>query len=462
MKKIPELWWLRRISLLLAVGLSTILSFHRAADAGFPVERIDLPNGLVVLVSEEHSLPFVTLNLLVDSGAWRDPPGKAGLANLTAESLLLGTQKHPASEINEILDFMGASLEVSCGYDFAVVSLKTLKKELDQGFDLFMEAVTQPAFLEAEVQREKERILGNIQSEIDDPTEHAQKLFREIVFVESPYSKPVEGTEKTLTVLDRDSVLDFYRTYYRPNISILSIVGQITLQEVKDRLVPRLSVWPNADIPERAIQTRFAGGSKTKKEDRPISQANIVLGHEGIRRSSPDYYAVTVMNRILGGGGLSSRLMEKIRIQKGLAYSIYSTFLAHKFPGTFQVVLQTAKASAPEAVRLVLEEMKRIQRNQVSEQELETAKKYLIGSFPLRLDTQAKVAAFLAQAVYYNLGLDYPDRYPSLIRAVSREDVLQAAKKYLHPDSYVLTIVGNLEEIEKGGDGSRSELEPKR
>lgn len=437
---------MRNILICLLSGIALFI-FGGSSHAIPPVERIVLSNGLVLLVSEEHSLPFVTLELIMDAGAWRDSPQKGGLANLTAESLLLGTTERTISETNEILDYMGTSLEASCGWDYASLSLKSLKKELDRGFAVFMETLTQPSFPEQELQREKGTILGAIESSKDDPMELARKKFREIVFVNSPYDHPVEGTENTLPPLTRDMVIEFYRTFYQPNTAILAVVGDITVQEVQEKMVPRLARWKGKQVPEMPVATKFAEGPKKSLTDRPITQANIVLGHGGIQRSNPDYYAVSVMNRILGGGGFSSRLLEAIRVKRGLAYSVHSAFLANKYPGFFQLTLQTRSSSASEAIRLALEEMERMKREMVSEQELKTAKEYLIGSFPLRLNTQSKLAAFISQAEYYRLGLDYPERYPSLIRSVTREDVLRVAREYLHPEKYILAVVGNLQEI---------------
>ena len=157
------------------------------------------------------------------------------------------------------------------------------------------------------------------------------------------------------------------------------------------------------------------------------------------------------MNYILGGGGFGSRLFEEIRVKRGLAYSVVSYFVSGKYPGSFQIRLQTRNASAREAISVLQEEMERIRGQLVSKKELEKAKRYLVGSFPLRLDTQAKLADFLTQIEYHGLGLDYGGRYPSYINAVTREDVLRVAKSYLHPENAILVIVGNLEEAGKGG-----------
>ncbi|MGZ3591982.1 MAG: M16 family metallopeptidase, partial [Thermodesulfobacteriota bacterium] len=233
---------------------------------------------------------------------------------------------------------------------------------------------------------------------------------------------------------------------YHPNNAILTIVGDITEQEIKAKLVPQLEKWSKGEIPKVPFVTTFEKEQKTVKTNRPITQANIILGNAGISRDNPDFYALTVMNYILGGGGFASRLMEVIRNKRGLAYSVASFFDPGKYPGSFQIILQTKNSSAREAISLALQQMERIQKELVLEKELESAKKYLIGSFPMRFDTQAKVANFLSQVEYYGLGLDYPEKYPSLIRSITREEILRIAKKYLDPQQYVLVIVANLKE----------------
>jgi zinc protease len=168
-----------------------------------------------------------------------------------------------------------------------------------------------------------------------------------------------------------------------------------------------------------------------------------VLGHNGVARGNPDYYALQVMNYILGGGGFSSRAMDSIRNERGLAYSVYSYFGAEKSHGSFQFVMQTKNETALEAIQIVKEEMRRMRERPVTDQELNDAKDYLIGSFPLRFDTNRKVAGFLTQVEYYELGLDYPERYANLVRKVTRDDVLRVAKQYLHPEELIAVIVAN-------------------
>jgi zinc protease len=411
-----------------------------------PVQRTVLPNGLVLLVCEERSLPFVTVQLLINSGAWKDPSGEEGLSYLTARGLLLGTSKRKVTAIHEELDFMGAGLSSSSVRDYATLSLKVLKKDLDKGWDLFMEVLTQPTFPEEEIQREVEKILAAIQSAEDQPDEVAEKEFQKTLFLNSPYGHPVEGTKESLPRITREAIHRFYRSYYHPNNAILTIVGDISADEVKTRLLPGLATWPMAEIPKIPFKTSFAKEPKTVKIDRGITQANIILGHAGVSRDNPDYYALVVMNYILGGGGFSSRLVEEIRNRRGLAYSVASFFDPGKYPGSFQIALQTKNSSAREAIALSLQGVERIRKELISEKELDGAKKYLIGSFPMRLNTQGKLTGFLTQVEYHGLGLDYPEKYPSLIRSITREEVLRVAKKYLYPKNTILVVVANLKE----------------
>jgi len=408
-----------------------------------PIQRMTLSNQMVLLTSQERSLPFVTLQLLIDAGSRRDSTGEEGEAYLTAKGLLLGTAKRGEKTMNEELDFMGASLNSSSGRDYATLTLRVLKKDLGKGFDLFMEVLTQPTFPQEEVKREVQKTLAAIQAAEDQPDDVAEKAFQENLFLSGPYRHPVEGTKKSLPSITRETLDRFYKNYYHPNHCILAVAGDMTLEEVKINLVPRLEKWPKGKISEAPFQNVFTKGPKTVKIDRMLTQASIILGHAGVRRDNPDFYALTVMNYILGGGGFSSRLMEEVRNKRGLAYSVYSFLDPGKLPGSFQVALQTKNVSAREAISLAREEMKRIQKEPVSEKEIEGARKYLIGSFPMRMDTQGKLVNFLLQVEYYGLGLDYPEKYPRLIQSVTREEVLRVARKYLQPENCILVVVAN-------------------
>jgi zinc protease len=411
-----------------------------------PVQRIVLPNKLVLLVSEEHSLPFVTLHMIVDAGSRRDPSGQEGLAHLTAKGLLLGTDRQPLQAINEALDFLGADLGTSATEDLTAVSLRVLKKDLEKGFSLFLNTVTRPAFPWEELAKEATKILGAIQAVEEQPEAVAEKAFRRLLFSGNPYGHPVEGTKDSVPSLTRDRVEQFYRTFYHPNNAVLAVVGDITLEEVQARLVPLLSQWPAVEVATTPFNSSFTKGPETIRISRDLTQATIIMGHIGVERANPDYYALTVLNYILGGGGFGSRLMDEIRVKKGLAYSVASFFEAKQYQGSFQVILQTKNTSAKEAISLALKEMEQLRQEPLSKEAVQRAQNYLVGSFPLRLDTQGKLAGFLTLIETYGLGLDYPERYASLIRSVTPAEVLRVARTYLHPDQAILVVVGNLNE----------------
>ena len=434
---------LLKISAAAVFFLAALALTERTLPAMPPVQRQTLANQMVLLTSADHSLPFVTLQLLIDAGSRRDPAGEEGAAYLTAKGLLLGTAGRGEKEINEELDFMGASLNASPGRDYTTLNLRVLKKDLEKGLDLFLEILTRPSFPREGVKREVQKTLAAIQAAEDQPDNVAEKAFQENLFLNGPYRHPVEGTKKSLPSMTRETLDRFYRKHYLPNQSILAVAGDITPEEVKALILPRLEKWPRGEVSGGPARNVFAKGPKTVKIDRMLAQASIILGHAGVSRDNPDFYALTVMNYILGGGGFSSRLMEEIRNKKGLAYSVYSFFDAGKLPGSFQVALQTKNVSAREAIAIVREEMKRIQKEPVSEKEVEGARRYLIGSFPMRMDTQGKLVNFLLQVEYHGLGLDYAEKYSRLIQAVTREEVQRVARKYLQPENCILVVVAN-------------------
>ena len=257
----------------------------------------------------------------------------------------------------------------------------------------------------------------------------------------------MEGDEASVKGLEQKSLKAFYERTYRPNRTILSVVGDVSHQEIAQALNQAFRSWPKGEPATPPAPPSKVGSAETIRVAKDLTQANIILGHEGVGREHPDYYAIQVMNYILGGGGFSSRTLDSIRNERGLAYSVYSYFGAEKRRGTFELVMQTKNETALEAIRIANAEIRRIREELVAEQELEDAKDYLTGSFPLRFDTNRKVANFLAQVEYFELGLDYPERYPDLIREVQREDVLRVAQKYLKPEQLITVLVGNQKKI---------------
>lgn len=427
-------------------ALAVIVSVS-PARAGMVPKRMVLDSGLVLLTSEQRALPMVSIELLIDAGSRYEPENQAGLANLTAKLLTYGTQRRSALQISEALDFIGASLSTDSGEDVASVSLTILKKDLAMGLDLLAEILTQSTFPQGEIDRQKQAVIASIRAREEDPGAVAATKFAAALFPQSPYGRPVEGTEVTVKGLQRKSLQDFFSGYYRPNRAIISVVGAIGEKEIAQALNRAFSGWNKGEPSGKMLVPTNIGAAQQLQINKDLTQSNIILGHNGVTRGNPDYYAVQVMNYILGGGGFSSRVMDSIRNERGLAYSVYSYFAAEKSHGSFQFVMQTKNETALEAIQIARDEIRRIREAPVNEQELNDAKDYLIGSFPLRFDTNRKVAGFLAQVEYYQLGLNYPEQYAGLIRKVTREDVQRVAKEYLRPEQLITVIVGNLKKL---------------
>ncbi len=424
-----------------------ILTGALPATAGLVPNRTVLENGVILLTSEQRALPMVSIELLIDAGARYDSPGLEGLANLTARLLTYGTKRRTASQISDSLDFIGASLTTGAGEDLANVSMTILKKDLATGLNLMIDLLTESTFPQEEIDRQKQSVLAALKAKEEDPGDIAERRFAASLFPKSPYGRPVEGAESSVNAISQESLLKFYQRYFRPNRTIMAVVGDVGTGEIADMLNQASRSWKQGEPRGNPPVPVVIGQSDIIRVNKDLTQANIILGHEGVIRGNPDYYAIQVMNNILGGGGFSSRVMDSIRNERGLAYSVYTFFGAHKSHGTFQFVMQTKNDNARQAIRIARAEIERIRREPVTEQELDDAKDYLTGSFPLRLDTNRKVANFLAQVEFFQLGLDYPERYGDLIRKVTKEDVLRVANRYLQPDKFITVIVGNQSKI---------------
>ncbi len=434
-------WWRALVWSLLSV----FLPFAIGDAAEIKPTRFVAPNGITVLVLEQHYLPIVEIHALIKAGSAQDPPEKAGLANLVASLLDEGTQTRTSKQLAEQIDFVGGSLGTKASEDFTSATSRVLKKDAELGFTLLADILLHPAFHKQEYERVKMQILGEIVSDNDDPGHVALKAFNQLVFHGHPYRWPVEGTEETLGRITLADVQAFYAREYLPNQTILAVVGDLTVDQVTTLVQTHFGGWKKAAPPLHAPRKPAPMERKTiQLIEKDLTQSTIVLGHAGISRTNPDFYAVTVMNHILGAGGFSSRLMDSIRDKQGLAYGIMSQFDARLMPGAFVVNLQTKTNTTNQAINGVLAELKSMREAPVTDQELADAKSFLMGSFPLRLDSTAKLAQVLAQVEFYGLGLDYFTQYPKWIERVTKDDVQRVAKQYLDPQRYALVVVGDI------------------
>ncbi len=415
-----------------------------SAWAGALGQREVLPNGMVLLVAERHAVPIVTLSMLIQAGSMVEPPEKPGVANLVAQLLTQGTKTRTAPQISEAIEFIGGSLSVDAGQELTSISLSVLSKDLDVGLDLLADILLNPTFNPGDMQRKIQEVVAGIKRDQEDPGIVSWQAFLALVYGASPFGRPVEGSETSVPTITRDDLVRFHEAYFRPDKTILAAVGDVSFADLKQRLNARLGAWqPGGPAVTPPALPNHLQKTVVRTIQREVTQANINLGHLGITRKNPDYYAVLVMNYLLGGG-FSSYLVSTIRDEKGWAYDVGSAFSPSKYAGEFDVSMQTKNEVADQAVEAALTQIRRIREQPVAEQALKDAKAYLTGSFPLRLDTSRKIVGVLASIEYYGLGLDYVDRYPALINAVTAADIQRVAQKYLDPDRYVLSIVADL------------------
>jgi len=433
----------RRLSVVIPMVL-VLLAASAVPAAGPRAHREVLPNGIVLLVSERPTVPMVVVRVFTRAGAVLDPNGKQGLANLTGALLTRGTTKRTAPEIDAAIEFVGGSLEAGAGRDGMTASLAVLKKDLTLGLDLLQEVVLTPTFAESEFKRQQSEILGAIKRSEENPDAVASRALGPLIYPDHPYGRRVEGSIDSVTKLTRDDVVKFHRDWVRPDTAIIAVVGAVTVDEARREITTRFGRWAAPPTARPTVpQAKPAPAVREERIHRDLTQATILFGRQAIRQTEPDYFPLAVANYILGGGS-TGRLYARVREEGGLAYSVGSYVNPGKYGASAGISAQTRTAEVKRVLDLVREEVARLGREPVTDQELALAKSYLSGSFPLRLDTSRKVADFLVAVEDQGLGLDYAERYIERIRKVTAADVQRAAQRYFRPDTWNLVVVGAL------------------
>ncbi|MDP2166875.1 MAG: pitrilysin family protein [Thermodesulfovibrionales bacterium] len=426
-----------------ALILSIAFLIFGSPSAALEIKRKTLADGLTLLHVKRDNLPVVMVTLLLKASPLDEPADRAGLAYLTATLLTEGTKSRTSSEISEETEFIGASLDAGTNQDYTIVRLSVLKKDINKGFELFSDVLLNPKFSNEEIERKRELIKGSLRQREEEPSYVADRAFKRELYGSHPYGRVVEGSGETLDKINRKEIVNFHKDYYAPNNAILAVVGDVSGEELDGLIKKFFRGWEKAGVPESGHGFEAMKGSRLVRIDKDLTQANILFGGIGIKRDNPDFYAVSVMNYILGGGGFSSRLMRRIRDEMGLAYDVHSFFTSNKEPGYFQVGVQTKNASANTVIEEITAQIKSMKAEGVASGELEDAKAFLTGSFPGKIDTMRKIADFISTVEFYGLGTDYMDRYPAYINSVTPGDIKRVAAKYLDLENCVLVVVAD-------------------
>jgi zinc protease len=415
-----------------------------AREIKFPPYEIQtLPNGLQVVVVLHHEQPVVTMRLLVRAGTASDPKDKLGLAHLAASLLDQGVKNMSAQEMNDAVDFIGGAMGAGAGNDLTFCNMVVMKDSFETGLRMLSDMARYPAFAPAEVERQRQQMLSGLQVSAEDPGYIANAVFDRLVYGFHPYGMPENGTAQTIAGITRDDLVAFHARHFAPNNAILAIVGDVTAEEAITAAKKIFGDWQKRDLP---AQTFIEPPEPTRRVivvNKPDAvQTEVRVGHLGIPRKHPDYMAVNLAIRILGGEG-SNRLHQVLRTERSLTYGAQANMDTLKETGDFEAETNTRSEATGEVLRLIVDEFWRLQRERVNERELDGAKAYLSGSFPLTIETPESIAMQVVNALFYGLPLDQLQTFRERVNAVTPDDVQRVAKMYLKPDRLSIVLVGN-------------------
>ncbi|SEQ86556.1 zinc protease [Nitrosomonas sp. Nm51] len=405
-------------------------------------------DGARVYFVKNNALPIVDISVEFAAGSSKNLPEKSGLANLTRRMLKLGAGGLSEDEIANALADVGAQLGSNFDADRAGITLRTLShaRERRVALDIFSRIIQYPEFPQDILQREKTRIIASIKESSIKPDYIARRTLMKMLYGDHPYGLNGSGDIETVAALQQEDLLRFYQSHYAAANAVIAIIGDISRQEAASIAESLTNELPRKAIDDSPVPPVKDTHGKIERIAHPATQSHILLAHPGMRRNDPDYFPLLVGNYILGGGGFVSRLMEEIRQQRGLAYSVYSFFAPLREKGPFQIGLQTKKEQSEEALAVTQTVLKDFIAEGPGEQELTAAKQNLIGGFPLRLDSNSKILAYLAMIGFYNLPLTYLDDYLKAVEAVTTVQIKDAFSRRIHPESMVTVIVGAVDE----------------
>ena len=424
--------------------LAAVLLQVSVAQAAPPIQHWTLANGARVYFVESPELPMLQLRVVFDAGAAREPGGKQGLARLTAGLLREGAGTLDANTISTTLENLGAEFSSDVTLDMADIQLRSLSERgmRAPALEMLRQMLLAPTFPEASLQRERARTLVRLQQAQQSPGDVAGRAFNREMYGAHPYARHPDGDEAGVKAVTRADIVEYYRRHYVGANAVLALVGDLRGSEARALAQQLLGDLPAGSPPPVLPPVPERVKDAHKNIPHPSSQVHMLMGQPGMTRTDADYFPLLVGNHILGGGGLVSRLSDEIRERRGLSYSVYSYFAPLRERGPFIVGLQTENARKREAETVMRRTVADYIARGPTEQELLAAKQQLAGGFPLRIDSNRKIADYLAAIGHYRLPLSYLDEFMVRIEAVSIEQVRDALRRRLRVDSMLTVTVG--------------------
>jgi zinc protease len=416
----------------------------QAHDVKFPPYAVKLlANGLQVIAVSHHEQPVVSLRLIVRAGSAQDPESRPGVAAMAATLLDQGTTSKSAEQIADAIDSIGGALGTGAGADLSFINAIVMKDSLNVGLDLVSDVAQHPAFAKEELERQRQQSLSGMQVSYDDPEFLANVVFDRIVYGLHPYGRPQQGTPETIASLTRDDLLAFHKKWFGANNAILAIVGDVSAEEAFAGAERAFGSWGKATAETPKAIEPPPPTRRVVVIDKPGAvQTEIRVGNIGIPRKSDDFMALDLAAKVLGGEG-ANRLHRVLRSERGLTYGASADFNAMKQTGDLVAQTNTRSETTGETLRLMIDEVWKLQRDRVGDRELAGAQEYLTGSFPLTIETPSQIALQILNVVFFGLNMNDLQTYRERVNVVSVEDVQRAARTYLHPDRLTIVLVGD-------------------
>jgi zinc protease len=418
----------------------------RATAAKFPPFEIrKLANGLQVVLVSQNEQPAVSIRMIVRAGAAQDPKDKLGLAMLTSTLLDQGAGNRTAEQIADAIDFVGGILSTGAGTDLSYINAVVMKDSYPLALELMADLARRPTFLQAEIDRQRQQALSSLKVAAEDPDAVAGMVIDRLIYGFHPYGLPGSGTQASLSSLTRDDFISFHRRFYVPNNALLAVVGDIPPAEAIAGLEKYLGDWKPGEVPPFAPIEPPDPTRRVIVVDRPDAvQTEIRVGHLAIPRKHVEYDVLDQAVKILGGEG-ANRLQQVLRSQRQLTYGASADLDTYKFAGAVVAETDTQTPRTAEALRVVVDEFSRLQRERVREAELEGAQDYAVGHFPLTIETPDAIATQVLNQLFYELSIEDLPRYRERIQGVSPDDIQRVARYFVRPDRLAVVLVGNAE-----------------
>lgn len=409
------------------------------------VSRTVLPNGIILLTRANFNSPSVVIQGYLPAGCMLDPLEKLGVAHFTSLALMRGTQQHTHQQLYDLLESAGASLGFSASVHTTGFGGRALVEDLPLLLDLLNQSMRQPVFPEEHIERLRAQLLTHLAIRAQDTEDMASLAFDEIVFPNHPYGRPEDGYPGTIQAITRADILEWHQHAFGPSGMVIVIVGAITAEQALQQVQSVFGDWRNPQQVAVPVTPQLTPLSATIRRHIPLpgkSQADLEMGMLGPRRAAPEYMAASLGNSILGQFGMMGRIGDVVREQAGLAYHASTSLNAWRDGGSWEVSAGVNPANLQKAIDLILTELGRFIKEPVTAEELADSKANFIGRLPLSLESNSGVAGSLLSIERFSLGMDYLQRYPAMVQAITREQVLAAAQTYITPDRIAIVSAG--------------------